>query len=81
MDELFDDALDDSWRIDGEVVVNSSSACKNVCSLVALTASVVRTKNPDESSSLLEEMIRPKSAFMFSFLICLKISQHFSNCD
>ena len=47
--ELFGDAFDDSWRIDGEVVVNSSSACKTVCSLVALNASVARTENPNES--------------------------------
>ena len=47
--ELFGDALDDSWWINGKVVVNSSSACKMVCSLVALNASVAGTKDPDES--------------------------------
>ena len=51
--ELFGDAFDDSWRIDGEVVVNSSSACKTVYSLVALNANVTQMSR----SSLLEKMI------------------------
>ena len=45
-DELISDALNHSWRVDNEVVVDDRLACKTVCTFVAHHTGMAWTEDP-----------------------------------